>query len=153
MVALGALSTAVTQLHILRDLVALFGAALVVVLVLRRLRLPTIAGFLIIGEVMKRMGPEGPEPAVSSLATRLPSGLEVESLPVHEQAWIAGRTLAEARLRARTGATLVAVSRGEATAVHPAPEDVLEVGDVVCLVGSALQISAARELLEAGPKD
>jgi CPA2 family monovalent cation:H+ antiporter-2 len=91
-------------------------------------------------------------PPASSLVARLPSGLEVESLPVHEQAWIAGRTLAEARLRARTGATLVAVSRGESTAVHPSPEDVLEVGDVVCLVGSALQIAAARELLEAGPK-
>jgi K+/H+ antiporter YhaU regulatory subunit KhtT len=44
------------------------------------------------------------------------------------------------------------VSRGEATAVHPAPEDVLEFGDVVCLVGSASQIAAARELLDAGPK-
>jgi CPA2 family monovalent cation:H+ antiporter-2 len=106
------------------------------------------ASLKIIGEVMKRTA----VPPASSLAARLPSGLEVESLPVHEQAWIAGRTLAEAQLRARTGATLVAVSRGEATAVHPSPEDVLEVGDVVCLVGSALQISAARELLEAGPK-
>jgi CPA2 family monovalent cation:H+ antiporter-2 len=106
------------------------------------------ASLKIIGEVMKRTA----VPPASSLEARLPSGLEVESLPVHEQAWIAGRTLAEAQLRGRTGATLVAVSRGEATAVHPAPEDVLEVGDVVCLVGSALQISAARELLEAGPE-
>ena len=56
------------------------------------------------------------------------------------------------RVRVRTGATLVAVSRGEATAVHPGPEDVLEIGDVVCLVGSAPQICAARKLLEAGPK-
>jgi K+/H+ antiporter YhaU regulatory subunit KhtT len=107
------------------------------------------ASLKIIGEVMKRAG--AAERPASSLEARLPSGLEVESLPVHEQAWIAGRTPAEAQLRARTGATLVAVSRGEATAVHPAPEDVLEVGDVLCLVGSALQISAARELLEAGP--
>jgi CPA2 family monovalent cation:H+ antiporter-2 len=93
--------------------------------------------------------PEAPGP---SLETRLPSGLEVESLSVHEGAWIAGRTLAEAELRARTGSSLIAVSRGEATAVHPSPGDVLEVGDVVCLVGSAAQIAAARGLLEAGPK-
>jgi CPA2 family monovalent cation:H+ antiporter-2 len=131
------------------------------------------ASLKIIGEVMKRAhlevaardhGTEAAPPLdsaavperaavspASSLAASLPSGLEVESWPVHERAWIAGRTLAEAQLRARTGATLVAVSRGEATAVHPAPEDVLEVGDVVCLVGSAPQISAARGLLEAGP--
>ncbi len=76
----------------------------------------------------------------------------MESLPVHERAWIAGRTLAEAQLRGRTGASLIAVSRGEATAVHPSPEDVLEVGDVVCLVGNASQITAARELLESGPR-
>ena len=43
-------------LHILRDLVVLFGAALVVVLVLRRLRLPTIAGFLVAGALI---GPSG----------------------------------------------------------------------------------------------
>jgi K+/H+ antiporter YhaU regulatory subunit KhtT len=47
--------------------------------------------------------------------------------------------------------TLIAVSRGEATAVHPSPEGALRVGDVVCLVGSAAQIAAARDLLEAGP--
>jgi CPA2 family monovalent cation:H+ antiporter-2 len=134
------------------------------------------ASLKIISEVMKRVRPQVPAspgaverdsgaapdadvargrtaaPAASSLEARLPWGLEVESLPVHEQAWIAGRSLADAQLRARTGATLVAVSRGEATAVHPAPEDVIEVGDVVCLVGSALQIAAARELLEAGPR-
>jgi CPA2 family monovalent cation:H+ antiporter-2 len=134
------------------------------------------ASLKILSEVMKRVPPEVPEtsgaderdnreapdeggahpstavPAASALAARLPSGLEIESLPVHGGAWIAGRTLEDAQLRARTGATLVAVSRGEATAVHPAPDDVLEVGDVVCLVGSAWQISAARELLEAGPK-
>ena len=134
------------------------------------------ASLKILSEVMKRVPPEVPEtsgaderdnreapdeggahpstavPAASALAARLPSGLEIESLPVRGGAWIAGRTLTEAQLRARTGATLVAVSRGKATAVHPAPEDVIEVGDVVCLVGSALQISAARELLEAGPK-
>jgi len=129
------------------------------------------ASLKIIGEVMRRAqlattsdrepgkerarAPRLDAPAGSqapSLEARLPSGLEVESLAVHERAWIAGRTLAEAQLRGRTGASLIAVSRGEATAVHPSPEDVLEVGDVVCLVGSAPQIAAARELLDAGPK-
>jgi CPA2 family monovalent cation:H+ antiporter-2 len=127
------------------------------------------ASLKIIGDVMRRAqlataGDRGPgkdadRPDLATptgapapvLGARLPTGLEVESLPVHERAWIAGRTLAEAQLRGRTGASLVAVSRGEATAVHPSPEDVLEVGDVVCLVGSAAQIAAARQLLDAGP--
>jgi CPA2 family monovalent cation:H+ antiporter-2 len=86
------------------------------------------------------------------LARRLPASLEVESLPVRDGDWIAGRTLAEAQLRARAGATVVAVSRGDETATHPSPEDVFQVGDVVSLVGNTTQIEAARELLAHGPR-
>ena len=93
-----------------------------------------------------------PEAATATpLTGRLPAGLGVESVPVHEGHWIAGRTLAEARLRARAGATLVAVSRGDDTAVHPSPTTPSRSGDVVCLVGSAAQIAAARALLAGGP--
>jgi CPA2 family monovalent cation:H+ antiporter-2 len=103
-----------------------------------------------------RTGPDGSaapgEPAAArALTGRLPAGLEVESLPVREGDWIAGRSLAEAELRARAGATLVAVSRGDDTAVHPSPLDLFEVGDLVCLVGDPEQIAAARALLERGP--
>jgi K+/H+ antiporter YhaU regulatory subunit KhtT len=64
---------------------------------------------------------------------------------------VAGRTLAESELRRRTGATLVAVSRGDATAVHPSPSDRLQAGDVLCLVGDERQIGAARDLIASGP--
>jgi CPA2 family monovalent cation:H+ antiporter-2 len=126
------------------------------------------ASLRIMGEVMRRAEVASPDDReldaahppeldgagslAPALEAQLPTGLEVESLSVHERSWIAGRTLSEAQLRGRTGASLVAVSRGEATAVHPSPEDVLEVGDVVCLVGSPSQITAARDLLEAGPR-
>jgi CPA2 family monovalent cation:H+ antiporter-2 len=83
----------------------------------------------------------------------LPAGLAVQSVPVPEAAWVAGRTLVEADLRRRTGATLVAVSRGDATAVHPSTTDRLEAGDVLCLVGDERQIAAARELIASGPAD
>jgi CPA2 family monovalent cation:H+ antiporter-2 len=82
---------------------------------------------------------------------QLPVGVAVESVPLREDAWIVGRSLSEAQLRSRTGATLVALTRGEATAVHPAAEDVLQPGDVLCLVGDASQIAAARRLLASGP--
>jgi CPA2 family monovalent cation:H+ antiporter-2 len=102
------------------------------------------ASLEVIRRVMKR--------ETAPLAGRLPAGLEVESLPVRDGDWIMGRTLAEAELRARAGATLVAVSRGDATAVHPSPHDVFAVGDVVCLVGDPDQIAAARRLLASGPR-
>jgi CPA2 family monovalent cation:H+ antiporter-2 len=82
---------------------------------------------------------------------RLPAGLAVESVAVAETAWVSGRTLAESELRRRTGATLAAVTRADATAVHPAPGDRLEAGDVLCLVGDKGQIAAARKLLTSGP--
>ena len=81
----------------------------------------------------------------------LPAGLEVESAVVAEGAWMAGRSLIEADLRRRTGATLVAYTREGDTAVHPSPGDVLQAGDVLCLVGSDEQLAAARRLISAGP--
>ncbi len=90
--------------------------------------------------------------AVLPSGAQLPAGLAVESLTVADTAWAAGRTLAETELRRRTGTTLVAVSRGKATAVHPAPADLIQAGDVLCLVGHERQIAAARELLASGAK-
>jgi K+/H+ antiporter YhaU regulatory subunit KhtT len=96
----------------------------------------------------------GLEPHLTDAAGgQLPVGLAVQSVPVPEAAWVAGRTLADTELRRRTGATLVAVNRGDATAVHPSPADRLEAGDVLCLVGDEEQIAAARELLASGPAE
>jgi CPA2 family monovalent cation:H+ antiporter-2 len=83
--------------------------------------------------------------------TPLPAGLEVESAVVPADAWIAGRSLVDADLRRRTGVTLVAYSRDGDTAVHPSPDDVLQAGDVVSLVGSDGQLAAARALIASGP--
>jgi CPA2 family monovalent cation:H+ antiporter-2 len=81
----------------------------------------------------------------------LPAGLEVESAVVPEDAWMAGRSLVDADLRRRTGATLVAFTRDSDTAVHPSPDEVLQAGDVVTLVGTEPQLSAARALIASGP--
>jgi monovalent cation:H+ antiporter-2, CPA2 family len=94
-----------------------------------------------------RVLPHGRRPG----APLLPAGLEVESAVVPEGAWIAGRDLVEADLRRRTGATLVAFTRGGDTAVHPAPGDVLLAGDVLSLVGNVEQLAAARTLIASGP--
>ncbi|MGE5199687.1 MAG: potassium channel family protein, partial [Rhodospirillaceae bacterium] len=86
-----------------------------------------------------------------SRGARLPAGLEVESAAVPDDAWIAGRSLTEADLRRRTGATLVAFTRGSDTAVHPSPDDVLQAGDVLTLLGDDRQLAAARALIASGP--
>jgi CPA2 family monovalent cation:H+ antiporter-2 len=97
--------------------------------------------------------PGGAPPGQAAGGVLLPAGLEVESAVVPENAWVAGKNLVEADLRRRTGATLVAFTRGSDTAVHPSPDDVLEAGDVLSLVGTEPQLAAARALIASGPAD
>ncbi len=88
-----------------------------------------------------------PRPSV----TEAPDGVSLQTMAVPADAWIAGRTLSESALRSRTGATLLSISRNDETAVNPSPGDVLQGGDVVCLVGRRDEIAAARQLLARGP--
>ncbi len=78
-------------------------------------------------------------------------GMDVTSAAVREGHWIAGRSLAESRLRTLSGATLVGLSRDGATAIHPAPDERFKPGDVLYLVGDEVQRAAAMALLEQGP--
>lgn len=88
--------------------------------------------------------PEGPE----GLA-RLLSDVAFETFRVERGSPVAGRTLAGARLRSRTGATLVAVQKGSAPVVsNPDPKIALEPGDLAMLLGSPDQLAAAARLFE-----
>lgn len=58
------------------------------------------------------------------------------------------RTLRDLDLRRETGASAVAVVRGETTFPNPAAELVLEAGDDLVLVGSHAEVEAAFALLE-----
>ncbi len=60
---------------------------------------------------------------------------------------VAGRTLRDLDLRHETGATVLAVVRGEAPEPNPAPDTVLETGDDLVLVGSHAEIDRAFDLL------
>jgi CPA2 family monovalent cation:H+ antiporter-2 len=60
----------------------------------------------------------------------------------------AGRTLSEIALRGRTGATIMAISRGEEVVLVPDGHEVLQAGDVLALAGTSSAVEAARRLLE-----
>ena len=60
-----------------------------------------------------------------------------------------GRSLAELDLRARTGATVLAIGRGDHGMATPSPTEPLHVGDVLAMAGSEQAIAAARALLAA----
>ena len=60
---------------------------------------------------------------------------------------LAGRTLAEANLRARTGASVVAIMRNGKLTANPKSLTVFEPNDRVGLIGDMEQIEAAGKLL------
>jgi CPA2 family monovalent cation:H+ antiporter-2 len=59
-----------------------------------------------------------------------------------------GLTLAALELRGRTGASIIAISRGEEVVLVPDGHEVLHAGDVVALAGTREAIEAAKRLLE-----
>lgn len=60
-----------------------------------------------------------------------------------------GKTLGELALRGRTGATVVALSRGGQRTSFPQASTLMQAGDMLALTGSADAISAAAALLRA----
>jgi CPA2 family monovalent cation:H+ antiporter-2 len=58
-----------------------------------------------------------------------------------------GKTLADIRLRGLTGATVLAIRRGEVSVLIPSGHERLEQGDVLAIAGSHHAIQAAKELL------
>lgn len=60
---------------------------------------------------------------------------------------VAGQTLAEADLRARTGASVVAILRSSEIIANPKSMTVLEVGDRIGVIGEQEQIEAVKNLL------
>ena len=66
---------------------------------------------------------------------------------IDESSPVAGMTLADLGLRGRTGATIIAISRGADVVLVPDGHEVLKPGDVVALAGTREAIEAAKELL------
>ncbi|MEX2207603.1 MAG: cation:proton antiporter [Myxococcota bacterium] len=65
----------------------------------------------------------------------------------------AGASLAELNLRGRTGATVLAISRGAESLVAPAAGERLRAGDVLALAGTDDAVSAARAILLDPPAE
>jgi monovalent cation:H+ antiporter-2, CPA2 family len=78
--------------------------------------------------------------------------LEITWVRLREGSAVAGRTLAQANLRARTGSIVVAIRRDEQLVPSPSADTPLVPGDRLALIGSTEQVNAAEALLaEAAP--
>ena len=86
---------------------------------------------------------------LSELQQRI-EGLAIDWLPIREESPYAGRTMGEARIRTRTGVSVVAVLKGEEAIPAPEPDVAIQPGDYLVVVGTARGIEDVVELLHRG---
>jgi CPA2 family monovalent cation:H+ antiporter-2 len=68
-------------------------------------------------------------------------------LRLREDSQLVGRSLAEANLRATTGASVVAIMRERELTTNPEPQTVLRAADMVGMIGDEQQLKAAQKVL------
>jgi CPA2 family monovalent cation:H+ antiporter-2 len=77
-------------------------------------------------------------------------GLEVTWIEVEPGNAMAGRTIGESGLRKRTGASIVGIARQQGVQVNPGPDDRMDAGDRLAVIGTIAQTQAAMKLLAGG---
>ncbi|MFT4085450.1 MAG: TrkA C-terminal domain-containing protein [Nocardioides sp.] len=74
-------------------------------------------------------------------------GLATTGIPLRSSSPYIGRTLGDAEIRTRTGASIVAVVRGDTVTPSPTPDFRFEDGDKVVVVGTDEGVRAAADIL------
>lgn len=77
-------------------------------------------------------------------------GLVIDWLPVREDSPYAGKTIGDAGIRTRTGVSVVALVRGAEAVPAPGPEETMQAGDYLVVVGTGRGIEGLVELLHRG---
>lgn len=77
-------------------------------------------------------------------------GLAIDWLTVDEGTPYAGKTIGDARIRTRTGVSVVAVIRGDQGHPAPGPAFRVEAADTLVVVGTTEGIKTVNEILTAG---
>jgi TrkA domain protein len=77
-------------------------------------------------------------------------GLAIDWLTVDERSPYATGTIGDARIRTRSGVSVVAVIRRDQTFPSPGPEFALEPGDKLVVVGTPEGITQTQEILSSG---
>jgi len=86
--------------------------------------------------------------ALAQVGQLLPGLGEPEAFALGGHSAAIGRTLSALDLRGLTGATVLAITRGERQIVLPAAGEVLAAGDLLALAGTREAVAAAKELLD-----
>jgi CPA2 family monovalent cation:H+ antiporter-2 len=71
----------------------------------------------------------------------------LERVPIAAESAAAGRLIRELQLRAETGASIVGIERPGANIINPGPDEELQQGDQVLLLGTRAQLDSAKNAL------
>ncbi|MFV0494037.1 cation:proton antiporter regulatory subunit [Mycobacterium sp.] len=82
--------------------------------------------------------------------TREVPGLEAGQVCVGPGSPFAGHPLGDTRARTRTGASIVAIVRGDDVLVSPGPAEPLRANDVLIVIGTDEGIAAVEQLVDRG---
>ena len=85
----------------------------------------------------------------SATETSLLAEADLATVTVARGAAAAGRLIREIGLRTKTGASIVALERPGLKVVNPGPDEEIQAGDRVLLLGTTAQIQTAVPLFEA----
>ena len=107
------------------------------------------AGAQVVLEVLQRQV-EDEEPTLEAAAPLLPGLGDVTPFRLEPDSPAVGQTLASIDLRARTGASVIAISREGKGIVAPTGRETLRATDVLALAGSSEAIEEAKDLLTSG---
>ncbi len=77
-------------------------------------------------------------------------GLSAGQVMVNGGSRYDGRPLGDTRARTRTGASIVAIVRGDQVLASPGPEQILQARDVLVVIGTDEGIEAVRQLVDQG---
>jgi CPA2 family monovalent cation:H+ antiporter-2 len=91
--------------------------------------------------------------AFDRMRSMLPGLGEPVAMRVEEGCAAANHTLAELDLRGLTGATILAVMRGDEKTVSPRGDTALEAGDIIAVAGTHAAVEAVRDVMRAGTGD
>jgi TrkA domain protein len=90
------------------------------------------------------------QPAVAESMEMVLGQLSVDWLPLQAGSPLADRTVADTRMRERTGASIIAIIRGGEARPNPQPDETLRAGDTLMGIGSRDQVRLASEAVRGG---
>jgi CPA2 family monovalent cation:H+ antiporter-2 len=91
---------------------------------------------------------------VQDLKFELLEGLEflkgenIQNFLVKKGYRLAGKSIKELGLRSKTGVTIIAIKRGPEFLINPSPEEKIEEGDVLILIGKEEDLAKAQAYLK-----